>query len=116
MSVVQFPGKRSTFPTRTQHSGGDGGGGGIEARLGKLEAHMEHVQADCADIKADVRSVRDKVDDVKDAIWSAKVWALILYIGLAGVLLGTMAKGFGWLDSNNIQPAPTTQSSQSTPE
>ena len=69
----------------------------MEARLGKLEAHMEHVQADCADIKADVRSVRGKVDDVKDAIWSAKVWALLLYIVLAAVLLSTMAKGFGWL-------------------
>ena len=69
----------------------------MDARLGKLEANMEHVQTDCADIKADMRSVRDKVDDVKDAIWSAKVWALFLYFGLAAALLGTMAKGFGWL-------------------
>lgn len=58
---------------------------------------MEHVQTECVDIKAEVRSVRDKVDDVKDAIASAKVWALILYVGLAGVLLFTMAKGFNWL-------------------
>lgn len=97
MSVIQFPGKSSAFPTRTQHAGGGDGGGDMEARLGKLEAHMEHVQTDCADIKTDLRSVRDKVDGVKDAIWSAKVWALGLYVVLAGVLLGTMAKGFNWI-------------------
>ncbi|VUX55013.1 protein of unknown function [uncultured Woeseiaceae bacterium] len=69
----------------------------MEGRLGKLEANMEHVQSDCADIKTDLRTVRDKVDQVKEAIWSAKVWALLLYIGLAAVLLGTLAKGFEWL-------------------
>ena len=97
MSVIQFPGVHPTFPARTQHSGGGGGGDNMEARLAKLEANMEHVQSECADIKADVRSVRDKVDDVKDAIASAKVWALVLYIGLSAALLFTMAKGFGWL-------------------
>lgn len=97
MSVVQFPGDHPTVPIRTQHYGGGGGGGDMESRLAKLEANMEHVQSECIDIKAEVRTVRDKVDNVKDAIASAKVWALILYIGLAGVLLLAMARGFEWL-------------------
>ena len=69
----------------------------MEARLAKLEANMEHVQSDCADIKADLRIVGGKADDIKDSIWKAKLWALFLYIGLAGAMLLTMAKGFGWL-------------------
>lgn len=38
-----------------------------------------------------------KIDDVKDSIASVKIWALMLYIALAGGLFGTLARGFGWL-------------------
>jgi hypothetical protein len=34
---------------------------------------------------------------VKDSIASAKIWALTLYIALATVMLGTLARGFGWI-------------------
>jgi hypothetical protein len=34
---------------------------------------------------------------VKDAIASAKVWALTLYAALAAAMLGTLARGFGWV-------------------
>jgi len=37
------------------------------------------------------------LDDLRDAIASAKVWALVLYIALAGWLFGAMARGFSWL-------------------
>lgn len=69
----------------------------MEARVAKLEATLQHVQSDCADIKAEARTIRDKVDNVKDTLAGAKVWALVLYIGLAGALLYAMARGFKWL-------------------
>jgi hypothetical protein len=96
MSVVQFPGKSARIPTTTQYSG-DGGGGGMEARLAKLEADVGHIKIDCSDVKSDIRIANNKIDDIKDSIWSAKVWALGLYIALAGGMLFVMAKGFKWL-------------------
>jgi prefoldin subunit 5 len=73
-----------------------GGGGDMEARVAKLEAHVEHIKSDISDIKTDVREVRKTTQDIKDSISSAKVWALLLYIGLGGSLLFVMAKGFKW--------------------
>jgi uncharacterized coiled-coil protein SlyX len=39
----------------------------------------------------------EKITDLKDSIAAAKVWALILYFALAGAMLATMARGFGWI-------------------
>jgi hypothetical protein len=55
-----------------------------------------------------IDSLRDKMDDrlerldaridaLAESLASAKVWALVLYVALAGGLLGTLARGFGWL-------------------
>jgi hypothetical protein len=40
---------------------------------------------------------------MKDSIAAAKVWPLLLYFALAASMLGTMARGFGW-----ISPAEQT--------
>jgi outer membrane murein-binding lipoprotein Lpp len=69
----------------------------MEARIARLESDVAHLRTDVADIKLDVRSLRDKVDSLKDSIAGAKVWALLLYIALAAVNLGTLARGFGWI-------------------
>jgi hypothetical protein len=91
----------------------------MEARIARLESDVSHLRADVAEIKLDLRSFRDKhdqqvdqvnariesvradltakYDNLKDTIASAKVWALTLYIALAAVNLGTLARGFGWL-------------------
>jgi hypothetical protein len=69
----------------------------MEARIARLESDVAHLRTDVADIKIDVRSLREKLDDVKDSIAKAQVWALILYIALAAGLLGTLARGFGWI-------------------
>jgi uncharacterized protein YlxW (UPF0749 family) len=74
-----------------------GGGDDTMARLAKLESDVDHIQEDVKDIKGDVRTLRDKVDDIKDSISSAKIWALLLYIALAGALLLAMARGFKWI-------------------
>jgi hypothetical protein len=41
--------------------------------------------------------MRDKIDSVKDSIAAANVWALLLYFALAGAMLTTMARVFGWI-------------------
>jgi hypothetical protein len=38
-----------------------------------------------------------KLDALKESLASAKIWALFLYIALAAVNLGTLARGFGWI-------------------
>jgi len=38
-----------------------------------------------------------KAESLAGSIASAKTWALTLYIALAAVMLGTMARGFGWV-------------------
>lgn len=87
----------------------------MEARIARIESDVGHLRTDVADIKVDLRELRTKVDGVEslmhekfdslrddnaglsDQIASAKIWALMLYFGLAAVMLGTLARGFGWL-------------------
>jgi hypothetical protein len=80
----------------------------MEARIARLESDVAHLRTDVADIKVDVRSLRDrmdtlgtqlntKIDGLKDSLATTTVWALLLFIALAGAMLGTMARGFGWI-------------------
>ena len=39
----------------------------------------------------------NKFDSLKDKLHSVTVWALLLYIALAGTLLTVLAKGFKWI-------------------
>jgi hypothetical protein len=54
------------------------------------------------DNKMDAMSLRfdvlnAKIENVKDTVAAARIWALVLYAALAAAMLGTMARGFGWL-------------------
>ena len=80
----------------------------MEARIARLESDVGHLRTDVADIKVDLRALRDKVDSVNENLGAridkldhrlstAMIWALTLYIGLAAMMLATMARGFGWL-------------------
>jgi len=91
----------------------------MEARIARLESDVGHLRGDVGEIKVDLRALRDRVDhmgtqlnakidstatqlnakieSVKDSIASARIWALTLYIALATVMLGTLARGFGWI-------------------
>jgi chromosome segregation ATPase len=91
----------------------------MEARIARLESDVGHLREDVTEIKMDLRALRDKLDDVggqlnekidgvagqlngkienvKDSIASVKIWALTLYITFAAVMLGTLARGFGWI-------------------
>jgi hypothetical protein len=69
----------------------------MEARVARLESDVAHVRSDVAELKTDLRSVRDRIDRLVESLAAAKIWALVLYIALAGGLFGTLARGFGWL-------------------
>jgi hypothetical protein len=94
----------------------------MDARIARLVSDVAHIRSDLGEVKSDVRSLRGtidslrdridslrdkmderfavvdaKIDGVKDSLASAKVWALVLYIALAGSSFGTLARGFGWI-------------------
>lgn len=90
--------RQAASPISNSVGAGSGdGGSGMEARIAKLEAHVEHLQSDVSEIKSDVKLLTASTHQISESIASAKVWAVLLYIGLAAVMLGVMAKGFGWL-------------------
>jgi hypothetical protein len=80
----------------------------MEARIACVESDVAHLLSDVSDIKADVRGLRDRIDavasqlntkfdDLRDSFAAAKIWALFLYIALAGINLGALARGLGWI-------------------
>jgi hypothetical protein len=44
-----------------------------------------------------VSELNKKLDGLRDSVASTRVWALLLYIALAAVNLGTLARGLGWI-------------------
>lgn len=70
--------------------GGGGDDGGMEARIARLEADVGHIRSDITVIREDVREVRGKLD-------SHFIWMIGLGLGAVGLVLGVIAKGFGWL-------------------
>ena len=69
----------------------------MEARIARLESDIAHMRSDIAELRTDFRSLRDRIDRLVESVAAAKIWALVLYIALAGGLFGTLARGFGWL-------------------
>ena len=94
--------------------------------LGELRADVRHIQADVTDIKANLRVTNQRIEsldlkfdqkfeslrketserftkvdqmfsEIKESLASAKLWALGLYVGLAGTLFYVLARGFRWL-------------------
>ena len=57
----------------------------------------------CARIEEVDRRLSAKIDELIRSLHSAKVWALILYIGLAATLLGAMARGYSSLEERQQQ-------------
>jgi hypothetical protein len=91
----------------------------LEARVARIESDVAHLCTDVADIKIDVRGLRERIDvldgkfdaklssldakyDAKfekltDSLVSARNWAILLYLGLAAAVFGTMARAFQWI-------------------
>ena len=86
-----------------------------ERLLGEMRSDIRHLQSDVTDIKAEMRIRFDKIDGrfeknddrfagiddrlqrIEVSLASAKVWAIGLYVALAGTMLYVMARGFKWL-------------------
>lgn len=70
----------------------------VDERFVTLEAKMDDRFATVRE-EADARFsvLNGKHESLNDRIASIQLWALLLYGALAATLLGTMARGFGWL-------------------
>ena len=75
---------------------------GLRDRMDAAHARLsERVDAAASELnkKLDgaVSQLNTKFDGLRDSFASTKVWALFLYIALAAVNLGTLARGLGWI-------------------
>ena len=59
----------------------------LAVQVAELRADVRHVQSDTTDIKAELRATNQRLDSLKESLASAKIWALGLYIALAGSML-----------------------------
>lgn len=69
----------------------------LAIQVAELRSDVRHIQSDVTDLKTGVRALEQEISAVKNSLWSAKVWALLLYFALAGSLLLVLARGFKWL-------------------
>lgn len=70
----------------------------IEGLRQELTRNSEGARGDLTQKIEGVREeLTQKIDGLRQDMYSLKVWALGLYIALAGSLLIVMAKGFKWL-------------------
>ena len=94
----------------------------LPTQVAELRSDVRHLQSDVTDIKADIRNARGEIQSVRSeikgeiqgvrgeiretnqqvntlvkALASAKVWAMGLYVGLAGGLLYILAHAFKWI-------------------
>lgn len=79
----------------------------VEERLARLESNVEHIQSDVSEMKVDIRRLNDKIDAVKDSIAAQSltmeksisrltVWAIMLYISMAGGFLTFLGRSLHW--------------------
>jgi hypothetical protein len=78
------------------------------SQIAEFRADVRHIQSDVTDIKVELRATNQRMDSLrqvmderfeklKDSLASAKIWALGLYIALAGSMFYVLAHGFKWL-------------------
>ncbi len=66
----------------------------IDAVRTELTTRIEAVRTE---LTKKIDAIYDDLGKVKDSIASAKIWALTLYVGLAGSLFYALARGFKWI-------------------
>lgn len=80
----------------------------LAVQVAELRADVHHIQSDTTEIKAELRATNQRIESlsqktderfrkIEESLASAKVWALGLYIALAGSLFYVLAHGFRWL-------------------
>ena len=83
-------GKWGDRSSGSDHTGGNGGGFDLEARVAKLETHVEYIRRDLDVIVEDLREHRKETRSDFRILFGALITTAL---GLAAI----MAKGFGWI-------------------
>ena len=69
--------------------------------LGKIEESRKEAAANNATLREEMMEINKdlgaRIDAVKDSISKAKIWALTLYITLAGSTFALVARAFKWI-------------------
>lgn len=63
----------------------------------KLEKSDQKFESFRKEVAERFAKVDQAISELKDSLSSAKIWALGLYVGLAGSLFYVLARGFHWL-------------------
>ena len=95
----------------------------LEVRVARIESDVQHINEVTTDLRVELRRTNDKIDagfqrldkkvddghkelnkkiddvykELKDKLYSLSLWALLLYITLAGGLLTVIARAFKWM-------------------
>ena len=80
----------------------------LAVQFAELRREVQYAQSDIKEIKADIREFKtyvemkfnkldEKIGGLKDSLSSAKIWALGMYITLAGQLLYVISKSAKWV-------------------
>jgi hypothetical protein len=121
--VLLLESERDPRPAQREGAGMDDP---VQVQIARLSSDVKHIETVVSDIKVDVRRIDGKLDSIDERVHqldtrvyqveqrvtekmnngftairsdiaTMKVWALGLYITLAGGLLFVMAKGFKWI-------------------
>ena len=68
----------------------------VDQRFDKVDERFDKVDERFQKVDDRFERVEYKLEQIKDTLASAKIWALGLYIALAGSLLYVLARGFRW--------------------
>jgi hypothetical protein len=66
----------------------------MDAKFHRLDNRIEKFGSE---IDVQFHRVDDKMDRLAQSLAKTQVWAVLLYVAMAGGMLGTMARGFGWM-------------------
>ena len=69
----------------------------IDLLLQRFDSFIEKVDGRFEKVDARFEKVDGQIASLKDALWSAKLWAIGLYVTQFGTLLWVMAHGFKWI-------------------
>lgn len=83
-------GKWGDNRSRQDHTGGNGGGSDLEARVARLETHVEYIRRDLDEMSADLKEVHTDLTSIKRRM---------AYLGGAGFVVAVI---FAWVINNRF--------------
>ena len=69
----------------------------LEKEVVHLDKGLSEVKTEIKELRTEFKELRSEIGKIKDSLASAKIWALILYIGMGTGLLALIAKSFQWI-------------------